>query len=156
MQKFPEDFGSESFQMDDFDSMEESLKKVREHNPELAKNLKDEIERAALNPDEEVLIVGTEGDYTITVFLVPESVIGGLAGPVLMPSSDEKKILAAVSRERVQKKADKCLSIPDPLLAQQEWQKMVDWFFDKTVEEIKLGRVEFIPDEFFENKEDGK
>lgn len=157
MQKFPEDFGSESFEMDDFETMEESLRKVRQHNPELAKSLQDEIERAALNPDDNVLIVGTEGDYTITVFLVPEDVIGGHSGPVIVPSSDKNKILAAVSMERVQKKADQCIEMPDPLLAQAEWQRMIDWFFEKTVEEVKGGRAEFVPDGLFINfDEDGK
>lgn len=147
MPRFSDDFESDSFNFEDSAALENSLSRLIRHDPGIAAALKEEIEKAANFPEDNVLIVGTDGDYTITIIHVPESVIGDATGPVIMPSSDYRKVLAAVSRETIQRRADQCMGMVDPVLAQQKWESMVSWFFDKTLELIYDGSAQFVPDE---------
>jgi len=147
MPRFSDDFESDSFDFTDSSALGRSMSRLISHDPLVAANLQEEIDNASNNPDDNVLIVGTDGDYTITIIIVPESTIGNSIGPVIMPSSDSRKILAAVSKEATQRRADQCLAMVDPILAQQKWEGMVSWFFDKTLELIYDGSAVFVPNE---------
>ena len=101
-------------------------------SPELSRNMYDEISIARRNP-EGVLLVGTEGTKTITVFLAPQSVVNGI-GPVLLPTFDSQRVVAMVSREFIEANAVDCNSAEDQELAQQNWDELLDQLFVATVD----------------------
>ena len=59
-------------------------------SPELSQNMYEEMRIARRDPDG-ILFVGTEGTKTITVFLAPQSIVGGF-GPVLVPTFDSRRV----------------------------------------------------------------
>jgi hypothetical protein len=91
-----------------------------------------EMSIARRDPDG-LLIVGTEGTKTITVFLAPQSVVNGI-GPVLVPTLDPNRVVAMVSREFIQANAVACNSEEDQELAQQNWDELLDKLFTATVD----------------------
>jgi hypothetical protein len=101
-------------------------------SPELLQDMYAEMSLARRDP-EGILIVGTEGTKTITVFLAPQSVVNGI-GPVLVPTLDLNRVVAMVSREFIQANAVDCNSEEDQELAQQNWDELLDKLFNATVD----------------------
>jgi len=101
-------------------------------SPELLQDMYAEMSLARRDP-EGILIVGTEGTKTITVFLAPQSVVNGI-GPVLVPTLDPNRVVAMVSREFIQANAVDCNSAEDQELAQQNWDELLDKLFNATVD----------------------
>ena len=101
-------------------------------SPELLRDMYAEMSLARRDPDG-LLIVGTEGTKTITVFLAPQSVVNGI-GPVLVPTLDPNRVAAMVSREFIQANAVNCNSEEDQKLAQQQWDELLDKLFNATVD----------------------
>ena len=101
-------------------------------SPELLQDMYAEMSLARRDP-EGILIVGTEGTKTITVFLAPQSVVNGI-GPVLVPTLDPNRVVAMVSREFIQANAVDCNSAEDQELAQQNWDELLDQLFIATVD----------------------
>jgi hypothetical protein len=120
-------------------------------SPELAKNMQAELTQA-LRGSESILVVGTEGERTITIILAPRAVVGR-RGPVLVPTSDKGRIVSMVSREFVEKCSVVCENMEDQDGAQEKWEKLLEFFFEKTVEladndiSATLEIPDFIPEE---------
>jgi hypothetical protein len=118
--------------------------------PELARDMQAELS-SALSAPENVLVVGTEGTKTITIITAPRAVIGN-KGPVLVPTADKNRILSMVSKEFVEKCALFCQEMEDQDGAQDKWEKLLETFFEKTIELAEAGGEileipDFIPEE---------
>ena len=101
-------------------------------SPELLRDMYAEMSIVRRDPDG-LLIVGTEGTKTITIFLAPQLVVNGI-GPVLVPTLDPNRVVAMVSREFIQANAVDCNSSDDQELAQQNWNELLDKLFIATVD----------------------
>jgi hypothetical protein len=120
------------FSFEDGENLLDELNSGDGVSPELSRNMSDEMSIARRNP-EGVLLVGTEGTKTITVFLAPQSVVNGI-GPVLVPTLDPNRVVAMVSREFIEANAVDCNSAEDQELAQQNWDELLDKLFNATVD----------------------
>ena len=101
-------------------------------SPELLRDMYAEMSIVRRDPDG-LLIVGTEGTKTITIFLAPQLVVNGI-GPVLVPTLDPNRVVAMVSREFIQANAVDCNSSDDQELAHQNWNELLDKLFIDTVD----------------------
>jgi hypothetical protein len=99
---------------------------------ELSRNMADEMNQLRRDPDG-ILLVGTEGTKTITIFLAPQNVVEGI-GPVLVPTFDDQRIVSMVSREFIEATAARLNEAEDQDLAQIEWNLLLDNLFEATVE----------------------
>jgi hypothetical protein len=101
-------------------------------SPELTKNMQAELTQA-LRGSENILVVGTEGERTITIVIAPRAVVGS-KGPALIPSADKIRVVSMVSKEFVEKCALTCQNMEDQDEAQEKWDQLLKFFFDKTLE----------------------
>lgn len=101
-------------------------------SPELTKNMQAELTQA-LRGSENILVVGTEGERTITIIIAPRAVIGS-RGPELIPTTDKIRVVSMVSKEFVEKCALRCQNMEDQDEAQEKWDQLLKFFFDKTLE----------------------
>jgi hypothetical protein len=101
-------------------------------SPELTKNMQAELTQA-LRGSENILVVGTEGERTITIVIAPRAVIGS-RGPELIPTTDKIRVVSMVSKEFVEKCALRCQNMEDQDEAQEKWDQLLKFFFDKTLE----------------------
>ena len=101
-------------------------------SPELTKNMQAELTQA-LRGSENILVVGTEGERTITIVIAPRVVVGS-RGPALIPSADKIRVVSMVSKEFVEKCALRCQNMEDQDEAQEKWDQLLKFFFDKTLE----------------------
>jgi hypothetical protein len=122
-------------------------------SPELARNMQAELTQA-LRGSENILIVGTEGQRTITIDIAPRAVVGK-RGPVLIPTADESRVVAMVAKEFIEKCALVCQDMEDQDGAQEKWEQLLEFFFEKTLELAEDGGggtleiPDFIPEEGF-------
>jgi hypothetical protein len=100
--------------------------------PELSRNMASEIAQLMRQP-EDILVVGTDGLKTITIVLAPHAVVQG-TGPVLMPTFDEDRIVAMVSREFIEAKAHICDTADNQDAAQEEWDSLLEQLFNTAIE----------------------
>ena len=101
-------------------------------SPELTKNMQAELTQA-LRGSENILVVGTEGERTITIVIAPCAVVGS-RGPALIPSADQIRVVSMVSKEFVEECALRCQNMEDQDEAQEKWDQLLKFFFDKTLE----------------------
>jgi hypothetical protein len=101
-------------------------------SPELTKNMQAELTQA-LRGSENILVVGTEGERTITIVIAPRAVVGS-RGPELIPTTDKIRVVSMVSKEFVEKCALRCQNMEDQDEAQEKWDQLLKFFFDKTLE----------------------
>lgn len=101
-------------------------------SPELTKNMQAELTQA-LRGSENILVVGTEGERTITIVIAPRAVVGS-RGPELIPTTDNIRVVSMVSKEFVEKCALRCQNMEDQDEAQEKWDQLLKFFFDKTLE----------------------
>jgi hypothetical protein len=120
------------FGFEDGENLLDELNRGDGVSQELLRDMYAEMSIARRDPDG-LLIVGTEGTKTITVFLAPQSVVNGI-GPVLVPTLDPNRVVAMVSREFIQANAVACNSEEDQELAQQNWDELLDKLFTATVD----------------------
>jgi len=99
---------------------------------ELSRNMAQEMNQLRRDPDG-ILLVGTEGTKTITIFLAPQHVVEGI-GPVIIPTLDDQRIVAMVSKEFIEATAASHNEAVDQDLAQIEWNLLLDNLFDATLE----------------------
>ena len=114
-------WGSET--PESFKVLQDALAKLQEMNPELSKVIKEELDAAARG-EENILLVGTDGDFSVTILHLTEDVIGSSEEMVLFPTSSSISILAAVSRESLERKVRMCEAMDedgDGALADQMW-----------------------------------
>ena len=120
------------FSFEDGENLLDELNNGDGVSPELLRDMYAEMSIARRDPDG-LLIVGTEGTKTITVFLAPQSVVNGI-GPVLVPTLDPNRVVAMVSREFIEANAVDCDSSENQELAQQNWDELLDKLFVATVD----------------------
>ena len=120
------------FSFEDGENLLDELNNGDGVSPGLLRDMYAEMSIARRDPDG-LLIVGTEGTKTITVFLAPQSVVNGI-GPVLVPTLDPNRVVAMVSREFIEANAVDCNSEEDQELAQREWDELLDKLFNATVD----------------------
>jgi hypothetical protein len=82
------------------------------HNQELALRMKEELDAAARG-EENILLVGTDGDFTVTILHVDPEFTGGKNKIILLPTSSSVSILAAVDRDFIEEKIRMCEIIED-------------------------------------------
>jgi hypothetical protein len=118
-----------------FEQSQELMDELNEFegvSPELTKNMQAELTQA-LRGSENILVVGTEGERTITIIIAPRAVIGS-RGPELIPTTDKIRVVSMVSKEFVEKCALTCQNMEDQDEAQEKWDQLLKFFFDKTLE----------------------
>ncbi len=119
----------------DFEQGEEMLNELNSGEgipEELSQNMAQELNDLRQN-SEAVLLVGTEGTKTITIFLAPHHVVEGM-GPVIIPTFDDQRIVSMVSREFIEFRAGECSDAENQELAQADWNALLDYLFDTTLE----------------------
>jgi hypothetical protein len=119
----------------DFEQVNELLAELNSYpsvSVELSKNVKNELQQVQRHPDD-TLLVGTEGTKTVTIFLAPHHVVEGI-GPVLIPTFDDQRIVSMVSREFIEFRAGECLDAENQEVAQADWNALLDYLFDTTLE----------------------
>jgi hypothetical protein len=119
----------------DFEQGEELLNELNNGEGisiELSRNMAYEMNQLRRDPDG-ILLVGTEGTKTITIFLAPHHVVEGI-GPVLIPTFDDQRIVSMVSKEFIEATAARHNEAEDQDLAQIEWNLLLDNLFDATLE----------------------
>lgn len=94
--------------------LQEAVSKLKDSNPELARHLMDEL-RETLAEGSNVVLVGTDGDVSITIVHTSREALNGKDGPVVFPSISKNKILAAVSRELLDDEVKKAEELEEDL-----------------------------------------
>lgn len=108
----------------------EELAKIDVH---LAKAMKDEL-RGVYDDDNNVLMIGTNGEVTVTILHVPSSALNNKKGPILLPTTDPVRIVAAVSRESLAEWLEKKeKEVVDPLLMESAWGGMLQRLYDRVL-----------------------
>lgn len=139
MAKFPGDFESHSLCFDDHQALHAAIGRIWSHDPILADFVGAEMRRAVDDPESNVLCVGTDGDLTVTVILVPQAMISNQTGPILLPSADPRHVLAVASVEVLGRRARECLETGPTAQARSEWDNTVNWFFDRALALARSG-----------------
>jgi hypothetical protein len=119
----------------DFEQGEELLNELNNGEGisiDLSRYIAQEMNQLRRDPDG-ILLVGTEGTKTVTIFLAPQHVVEGIA-PVLIPTFDDQRIVAMVSKEFIEATAARHNEAEDQDLAQIEWNLLLDNLFEATVE----------------------
>jgi hypothetical protein len=123
----------EEFKLDDEENLYEALEELGKIDPSIAKAMKDEL-KGAQEDDNNILMIGTNGEVTVTIIHVPSSALNNKKGPILLPTADPVRIVAAVSRESLAewlKKKEK--EIIDPLMIESAWSGMLQRLYDRTI-----------------------
>ena len=123
---------SKRFHFEQGEELLEELNNGEGVSPELSRTMSDELNQLRRHPDD-VLIVGTEGTKSVTIFLAPFSVVQ-VDGPVLVPTFDAHRIVSMVSKEFIQGHADACGAAEDHDKAQSDWNDLMDKVFNETVD----------------------
>jgi len=76
------------FEFEQGEELRDALNDGQGITPELSRNMARKLSDLRKN-SESVLIVGTEGTKTVTIFLTPQYVVEGI-GPVLIPTFDDQ------------------------------------------------------------------
>ena len=98
--------------------------------------MKEELDIAARG-EENILLVGTDGDFTVTILYVDPEFTNGKKGIMLLPSSSSVSILAAVDREFIEDKIRMCEAI------EQDGEKeMADELWDDFMGDLMRAAVE--------------
>lgn len=116
--------------------LREAVEKIGENDPELALHLMEEL-RETLVEDSNVVLVGTDGDVSITIVHTSRDALNGSDGPVIFPSTTKNKILAAVSIDFLEAEVKKAEEIGDEKLADLYWDGFMNELMDKVRELYK-------------------
>ena len=112
--------------------LRDAVGKLKESNPELAGHLMDEL-KETITEGSNVVLVGTDGDVSITIVHTPREALNGEDGPVIFPSVTRNKILAAVSREMLDQEVKKAESLEDGSLGDVYW----DGFMNDLMNQVR-------------------
>lgn len=113
-----------------------ALEELYSINADLGKRMKEELDAAAKG-EEQILLVGTNGEFTITILHVDPEFIDRSRDVVLLPTSSSVSILAAVSREYVEDKIRMCEAMEgdgDGALADEMWDSFMGDLMERAVE----------------------
>jgi hypothetical protein len=122
----------ERFDFEDNEGFLNALNNQQGISSDLASELTQQLNQLRQN-SENTLLVGTDGLQTITVVLAPFSIVNA-EGPVLIPTSEQYRIVSMVSREFVEAKAQMCNLFTDEDVAQKYWDDFLDGLFTATTE----------------------
>jgi hypothetical protein len=122
----------ERFSFEDNEGFLNALNNQQGISPELSRELTNQMTNLR-HDSENTLFVGTDGLQTITVVLAPFYIVKE-EGPVLIPTSEQHRIVSMVSREFVEAKAKMCGLITDQDVAQKYWDDFIDGLFITTAE----------------------
>ena len=128
----PEDF-SETPEANEM--LSRALEELYEINQELGIRMKEELDAAARG-EENILLVGTNGDYTVTILHVDPEFVDGARDVVLLPTSSSVSILAAVSREYIEEKIRMCEAMEmdgEGVMADQMWDDFMGDLMERAV-----------------------
>jgi len=145
-----EDDYSKNFNFEQSEELMKELSDLGEITPELSRNMQAELNQA-LRDSENILVVGTEGERTVTIVTAPREIVGK-RGPVLIPTADKGRVVSMVAKEFVEKCALVCQEMEDQDGAQEKWEQLLEFFFEKTIELADGGGAtleipDFIPEE---------
>lgn len=131
-----DDFKIQLGSEDGISLLREAVEKIGEKDPELAIHLMEEL-RETLAEGSNVVLVGTDGDVSITIVHTSREALNGSDGPVIFPSTNKNKILAAISREILDIEVKKAEEIGDEKLADLYWDGFMNDLMDKVREMYK-------------------
>ena len=117
------------------ENMINAMEKVYDKNPVLAKQLSEELKSVSENT-ENILMVGTDGEYAVTIIYVPKSVMDKDETMMLLPSANEVSVLAAVSTEYIEKQNLLCKTLEEAGLeemADEMWERLMNNLLTKAV-----------------------
>jgi hypothetical protein len=120
------------FEFEQGEELRDALNDGQGITPELSRNMARKLSDLRKN-SESVLIVGTEGTKTVTIFLTPQYVVEGI-GPVLIPTFDDQCVVSMESKEFIEATGVRHNEAEDRDLAQIEWNLLMDSLFDATLE----------------------
>lgn len=122
-----------------FPEMNNQLSKALEElysiNQELGIRMKEELEAAARG-EENILLVGTNGDFTVTILHVDPEFVNNSRELMLLPTSSSVSILAAVSREFIEDQVNLCEAMEadgEGELADDLWDKFMGDLMEEAV-----------------------
>jgi hypothetical protein len=122
----------ERFDFEDNEGFLNALNNQQVISSDLASELTQQLNQLRQN-SENTLLVGTDGLQTITVVLAPFSIVNG-EGPVLIPTSEQYRIVSMVSREFVEPKDHRCNHITYEDVDHKYWDDFLDGLFTATTE----------------------
>jgi hypothetical protein len=139
-----------SFDMGDNGALEEALEELGLINKDLAEVMREELQEAIEDKDHSVVMVGTDGDVTVTIIHVPKSSLDNRIGPVILPTTNRYRVTAAISQEMVFKKIAECERVVDPLIAQRMWENFLEKQFERVIKKLELEGIQVISDVIFD------
>lgn len=119
-----------------FKELMTAMEYLHEQNPELSTRVKEELEAAARG-EENILLIGTDGEFSVTILHLPQDVIGRDEELVTFPTSSSISILAAIPRESLDAKVRMCEAIEDDgsgALADEMWDDYMGQLMARAVE----------------------
>jgi hypothetical protein len=119
-----------------FEMLEDALVQLHSNNPELALRIKEEL-NAAARGEENILLVGTDGEFSVTILHLDPELVNWENEIVLFPTSSSVSILAAVSRDYLEEKIRACES-----MEQEEGGAPADNMWDNFMSELMHAAVE--------------
>lgn len=141
-----EPFDGEENNLSAFIVAGEALEELRSINPELAEKLVDELQIAASGVESNILLVGTDGEYTVTILHVDPAVIGDNEDLVIFPSAYEFGIVAAISREILEERVSQCEALDErgeTGLAERLWEEFMDELMHDSIAKYKENPKKF-------------
>lgn len=122
-----------------FPDMGEELSRALEElysiNQELGIRMKEELDAAARG-EENILLVGTNGDFTVTILHVDPEFINHSREIVLLPTSSSVSILAAVSRDFIEDQVRLCEAMEqdgEGKIADELWDMLMGDLMEEAV-----------------------
>lgn len=119
-----------------FEVLMNAMEQLYKENPELSIRVKEELEAAARG-EENILLVGTDGEFSVTILHLDQDILGADEEVVLFPTSSSISILAAVSRQTVEAKVHMCEAMEwdgDGALADEMWDSFMSHLMERAVE----------------------
>jgi hypothetical protein len=104
-----------------------AIKALKDQNPQVAANVVDEMLEATREGNN-IVLVGTDGGKTVTIMHVDKSLISNQDGPVLFPTADPNRALAAVSSQMLERE----LATADGM----ENESMSDMYWDGLMQDL--------------------
>ena len=119
-----------------FEVLQDALVKLQSDNPELALRIREEL-NAAARGEENILLVGTDGEFSVTILHLEPELVNWKNEIVLFPTSSSVSILAAISRDYLEEKIRACESMDDDgdgAAADQMWDDFMSDLMHAAVE----------------------
>jgi len=122
-----------------FETLVTAMEELYQENPELSLRVKEEL-AAAARGEENILLVGTDGEFSVTILYLDSEVLEPGQTITLFPTSSSVAILAAVSRETIEAKFRMCEAMVDDGevdMADQMWDEFMQ---DMMIQAVAMHR----------------